>query len=136
MGHVHDLGPPPFPLEPEFLAWLRHNGEVYRRSHDGQLPPTKDWDYLIRRYLEDPARFIRNHPLIGGWIARIPPAPPPPVIIVPPVPPPTGSQTITPPPGGSGSVPPSIVPEPASWVLLGVGVAVVVVFLAFRGPRK
>lgn len=136
MGHVpvHKIGPPPFPLTPDFLAALRHQGEVYREHHDGALPPTRDWEYLERRYAIDPARFIHWHPVIGEWIKHIPPPP----IVVPPVDePPTGPQTIEPPPGGSGGgTTPGGAAEPAGWVLLGVAMGIVFVYLAFRGARK
>jgi hypothetical protein len=144
MSHVsmhRGVGPPPFPLDPAFLAFLRHQGEVYREAHGDELPSTCDWEYLERRYELDPTRFIRFHPVIGRWIADDPalrPAPPPPPIVVPPPasPPPTGSQTILPPPAGGGETTTAAAPEPGAWVLLGVGIGIIAVYLAFRGPRK
>jgi hypothetical protein len=147
MSHVsmhRGVGPPPFPLDPAFLAALRHQGEVYREAHGGELPSTRDWEYLERRCELDPTRFIRFHPVIGRWIADDPglrpaePSSPPPIVVVPPPssPPPTGSQTILPPPAGGGGTTMAAVPEPAAWVLLGVGIGIVAVYLAFRGPRR
>jgi hypothetical protein len=47
--------------------------ERYRKENDNQLPQTLFWDYLEARRAIDPVRFDHYHPIVGQWIADIPP---------------------------------------------------------------
>jgi PEP-CTERM motif len=121
LSHVN-IGPPPFSLDPAILAYIRHNGEEYREQTGGLLPNTRNWRYLEERWSIDPERFDRNHPLIGQWITENyrlthEPVPPVPAVSPPELPPVVVVQPS--PPRVEGT------PEPASWLLLGLGILVV-----------
>lgn len=125
MSHT-SIGPPPFKLDPDTLAYIRHNGEEYRESHNGLLPNTRDWRYLEARYAIDPSRFVDNHPLIGRWIAenyRLTHEPSIPTVPCIPVEPPPVCYPSVP----VGPVSPHGVPEPSSAMLCCIGLSILVV---------
>jgi PEP-CTERM motif-containing protein len=98
-----------------FLEHQRATAAHYRREHDGMLPDTPFWWYLEELQAEHPERWDHYHPLIAHWIAEVPV-----------VSPPGGGMTTPPSQDGNG------VPEPTSWILLIISIAIVGIF---RGRR-
>lgn len=70
MSFYTGLGPPPFPLDPEFLHNQLVFGERFAANHGGVLPNTLFWNYLKARHDLNPARFDHFHPVVGPLIER------------------------------------------------------------------
>lgn len=106
---------PDLHFSPQFLREEFAFGLRYREHHDGQLPGTPFWRYLEARYDLDPARFTHWHPRVGHWIHEAHH----PGQGMSPSRPSTGQPS--PPPEGSQS----LVPEPGSGLLFGIGLIIV-----------
>ena len=93
----------------------------YRLTHNDQLPNTNFWHYLEERRSINPHRFDHYHPVIGRWILEIPTVPS--IPCVPPV-------CITLPCMPAYKPPnPGVVAEPASGILIAIGIVIVGILL-------
>lgn len=108
----------------------------------GKLPQGPFWDRLRARYESAPDRFTKFHPFLGPLLERdklasceIVPTPPPPDIPPPILPPPTPPipqipipEIKQPDPPDIPWEPPTVIPEPASIVLLAFGIGSIALY--------
>lgn len=94
----------------------------YRQEHNGELPDWKWVNRLIERQELNPERFDHWHPNIPKLIER--PMPPPLVCK------PDDHRPVCHIPPRDCPQPPSVIPEPSSYILMSVGI--LVAFVLFR----
>lgn len=115
---------PPFPDTHAEFAREIHLQRIFGREHNNALLDDVFWDYSKWRHDLHPVRFDINHHTVGHIIEKVPHPPPPVPFPMPPV-------AVVGVPPAVGGMTAGTVPEPASWLLLGVGMVAV----AWMGRR-
>lgn len=110
-------------LDPNYLAAQRALARKEIALHN-RLPDNYFWNALKEKRDINPARFDHYHPYIAPWF-KLPPVVPPPVVCEPLPCPPCHPRCEVPP---KCITPPHIVPEPASFILAAIAIALLILY--------